>query len=331
MIEPTHGAGRAEEAVGVRWQTAEDEHGESVVCAADHPGGRLRNLHWPQPPTIKGFPCRILVGETGGKIMGRAILETVYPPFAEIQNMHVLESHRGRGVGGAMIDECIAQAGRMGFMAVFLQTHSDYGPAQRLYARKGFFLAGKAQMLRLVRFLNLPVLDAFLHQHPLGTYSASPAEGDGAWSLVWSDWVSGDRLQLTLTGGTCDKDSDGHSPGLRTLSLSNGETTASVQLDGPREAAKGSTVELRLSVHNEGAQTVRLCTRLLLPPGCEARGEWSRHGPVLELEPGGDICSRVGAKQRAPRPRCAGTSPPTPAAPHFSECRNKGHDGGRGG
>jgi len=272
--------------INCRWQTAEDEHGESVVYAAEHPGTRMRNLHWPYPTAVKGLPWRRLVGETRGKVVGRAILEAVYPPFAELQNMHVLEAYRGRGVGGAMVDGCIAQAATMGFMALFLQTHADYISAQRLYARKGFLLAGKAQMLRLVRFLNLPVLDLFLHEHPLATYSASPAAADGEWSLLWSDWATGHRLQLTLTGGTCDKDSDGYGPGLRTLSLWNGGWSISAQISGPAKVAKGGTVELGLQIHNDGSQPFHLSTRLLLPPGCGPQGDWSRMGPAQDLRPG---------------------------------------------
>jgi len=272
----------------IRWRRPADERGEDVVRAADHPGNRMRNHRWRQ--ATRADACRYVVGEADGKIVGRAVLEAVYPPFAELQNMHVLDPYRGRGVGGAIVDECVARAGRLGFMALFLQTHADYLPAQRLYARKGFVLAGKAGMLRLVRFLNLPVLDTFLHEHPLATYSASAGEGTGEWSLAWSDWASGDRLELTLTGGTSDKDSEGHGPGVRALSLKAGEAGLNAQLDGPREAAKGTTVELRLEARNEGPDPLRLCTRLLLPPGCEAQGEWSRHGPVVDLEPGKETC-----------------------------------------
>lgn len=267
----------------VRWQRPEDEHGESVVRAADAPRIRPPNLHWPQA-TAEAASAHI-VGEADGKVVGRAILEPIYPPFAEIQNMHVLEPYRGRGVGGAMVDACIAEAARLGFMAVFLQTHANYTPAQRLYARKGFVLASKAQMLRLVRFLNLPALDLFLHEHPLATYSSSAGEAEGEWSLTWQDWVTGDRLLLTLTGGTCDKDSNGYGPGLRALSLRNGGLNISAQISGPAKAAKGANVELGLEVHHDGLQPVHVRTRLLLPPGCVPQGEWSRMGPAQELRP----------------------------------------------
>jgi GNAT superfamily N-acetyltransferase len=269
----------------------EDEHGESMVRSSNNAMGGSRNLHWRQPGPDAA--CMRVVARTDGKVVGRAVLEAVYPPFAELQNMYVMEPHRGRGVGGAMVDECIARAAAMGFMAVFLQTHTDYTPAQRLYARKGFLLAGKAQMLRLVRFLSFPVLDSFLYAHPLATYSASAGEVDGEWSLTWWDWATNDRLQLMLTGGTCDKDSDGYGPGLRALSLKSGGVSVSSQLSGPAKAAKGTTVELQIVVHNEGPQPAHIRTRLLLPPGCAAQGDWSRMGPAQELRSGEALSSVV--------------------------------------
>jgi GNAT superfamily N-acetyltransferase len=262
-----------------------------LVRAADRPSGEVRSLHWPE--ARRDAANMHVVAELDAKIVGRAVLEAVYPPFAEIQNMHVVEPYRGRGAGSSLVNECIATAARMGFMAMFLQTHSECVPAQRLYVRKGFVLVGKAQMLRLVRFLNLPLLDAFLHTHPLSTYGASAGDADGEWSLTWCDWVTGDRLQLRLTGGTCDRDSKGLGPGLEALSFRKADAGLSAEVDGPTEATADGRASLQLRVTNTGAAPLRLRMRSLLPPGCEPRKPWQGLGPAEELAVGGSLASSV--------------------------------------
>ncbi len=174
----------------VRWLRPRDEHGESVVRAADWwPHTRPnRHLHWPAPTftdPVKQYPP--LVAEIEGKVVGRVFLEAICPPFGELQNMSVLPEFRGRGAGSALVDECVSRLARKGFLAAFLQTGFDNLAAQRLYARKGFTVAARGVMLRLVRFINLPILDRFFYDHPLALHHGPADAGPRKWPLVWSD------------------------------------------------------------------------------------------------------------------------------------------------
>ena len=147
----------------VRRADAADTHAESVV--RDY-AATSRHLHWPRRLGAEELSWQLLA-EVGGQPAGRTCVDAVYPPFGELINLHVQPALRGRGVGGTLVDECVASLGRLGFMAVFLQTNTDLTAGHRLYARKGFVLAAKGRMLRLVRFVNLPILDSFLFGHPL--------------------------------------------------------------------------------------------------------------------------------------------------------------------
>jgi len=264
------------------WYRSEDAHAESVVRAAYAPEARNRHMHWP------AAAGSFVVAELDGRVVGRACMDAVWPPFAEIQNMEVLPPFRGRGAGGALVDECLRRIAQMGFVAAFLQTFPENVQAHRLYARKGFLIAAKGEMLRLVRFIGMPVLDGFLHEHPLATYGAS-ADKPSEWSLEWSDWPTGDRLQLALSGGSCQRDSDGYGPALRGVSLATGKAAFSAQLTGPKVCARGGDVALSLELTNTSSDPLQIWARLLLPQGCMAAGKWENTGPAETIAPGASL------------------------------------------
>ena len=268
----------------VRRTDAIDAHAESVVC--DYP--LSRHLHWPRRLGAEELDWQLL-SEVGGQPAGRTGVEAVYPPFGELVNLHVQPALRGRGVGGALIDECVASLGRLGFMAVFLQTSNDLTAGHRLYARKGFVLAAKGRMLRLVRFISQPILDSFLFGHPLATYQADPGPEPRQWRMAWTDWPTGDLLQLTLTGGTSDKDSDDIGPGLGAVAMRSGSVAFSASLSGPAEVDVGGTIALAFKFVNEGDDPLPVVVRLLLPPHFTPEGEWSKRGPQVELVGGADL------------------------------------------
>jgi len=245
-------------------------------------------MHWPQPAIVDVAETHLLA-EVEGKVVGRVVIDAVYPPFGELVNMEVLPAFRGRGGGGALVDECVAEMSRMGFMAVFLQTHADLTPALRLYERKGFLLAAKGVMLRLVRFLNLPLLDWFRYGHPLAVYEARQGEEPRQWQLIWADWATGHKLMIALTGGSCDKDSDDCGPGISSVAASMAALGFRAALSGPTVATKGEQIRLSLDIGNDDEEVLHMAARLLLPPGCTPVGEWQKHGPACAIEPGEEL------------------------------------------
>ena len=57
---------------------------------------------------------------------------------AEIESMHVVESHRSRGVGSALLDAAISRARQAGCYRVQLTSNKVRGDAHRFYRRHGF-------------------------------------------------------------------------------------------------------------------------------------------------------------------------------------------------
>ena len=272
----------------VRWKQKDHHHADSIVRGRWLATRGQRHLYWPAPPDSGDAEGTLLV-EMGGTVVGRLHVEGVYPPFGELQNMNVARPWRGRGAGGALVDECIAQLGRRGFMAVFAQTHFQNPTAHRLYARKGFLPVARGEMLRLLRFISFPLLEEFLHDFPLAVYCPPAERGGLRWPLSWVDWASEDRLTITLTGGSSDKDSGGVGPGIAHVEIRREALSFSASLAGPDAANVGETIQLRLRVANQAAEPLAASVRLLLPRGVQPGGQWKTQGPAETLQPGAEF------------------------------------------
>ena len=88
----------------------------------------------------------ILVAEVGGRVIGcvtfvdglKALSEVDDPDAATVRMLGVAAEARGRGVGEALIRECIDRARQSGRKRVRLHTRPSMTSAQRLYERLGF-------------------------------------------------------------------------------------------------------------------------------------------------------------------------------------------------
>lgn len=110
--------------------------------------------------------------------------------------------------------------------------------------------------------------------------------GPRQWPLVWSDWITGDRLEVTLTGGSSDKDSDEYGPGVSAVDMTSNPLSFSAQLTGPPRAARSDTVQLGLELTNLVDTALDMSARLVLPLGCSPGGEWQKKGPAATVAAG---------------------------------------------
>ncbi|HVO85222.1 MAG TPA: GNAT family N-acetyltransferase [Syntrophobacteria bacterium] len=100
-------------------------------------------------------PAAQIVAEHGGRVVGTVLL---YPagtafssadglqatlPWPEVRLLAVTPSARGRGVGTALMRECVRRARRAGAAALTLHTTDIMEAAIRLYERMGFMRASE--------------------------------------------------------------------------------------------------------------------------------------------------------------------------------------------
>jgi ribosomal protein S18 acetylase RimI-like enzyme len=89
---------------------------------------------------------KVLVAEVGGRVVGcvtfvdglKALSEVDDPDAATVRMLGVAAEARGRGVGEALMRECIDRARQSGRKRVRLHTRTSMTSAQRLYERLGF-------------------------------------------------------------------------------------------------------------------------------------------------------------------------------------------------
>jgi len=83
-------------------------------------------------------PVRALVAESEGKLLGLTHYifhrtTVAIGPICYLQDLFTLESARGKGVAGALINEVYAQAKLAGAFRVYWQTHETNHTAMKLY------------------------------------------------------------------------------------------------------------------------------------------------------------------------------------------------------
>ena len=159
----------ADDSVEVCFGDRFSTHGEELIRSRYGLDVADRSFEWPKTGvTPEDFRATgVIVSRIGGVVAGRAILDAAFYPVAELENLEVSPAFRSRGVGDAIVRHAIEAASHAGFLAIHAQTRKDNITAQRLYARHGFLPATRGEMLRVWRFLNLPVLSQFLHDHPM--------------------------------------------------------------------------------------------------------------------------------------------------------------------
>lgn len=252
----------------VETRDAFSRHGEELIVARYGPGVADRGFTWPATGvTVENSRDREgIVARVDGAVVGRALLNAVFHPLAELVNLEIAPPYRGRGVGSAIVRHAIDRAAGSGFLAIHAQTFKDNVAAHRLYAGHGFLSATRGEMLRVWKFLNLPALAQFLYDHPLALFE-SRAGGDREHVLRWRDPGGEDELAVTITGGSCQFDGDQMAPAASALRLRSGPVRISASVEGPAAAATGETYPVRLVVTNHGSDELTGGFRIGLNPG----------------------------------------------------------------
>jgi GNAT superfamily N-acetyltransferase len=97
----------------------------------------------------------LLVARVAGRVVGVAYLSFTWALehgglVGWLEELYVEPSHRGRGIGAALLDAACARARDAGCAAIDLEVDAAHAHAARLYARRGFRRLGRTRFaLRL--------------------------------------------------------------------------------------------------------------------------------------------------------------------------------------
>lgn len=232
-------------------------HGEELVRSRYGPEVADRGFAWPRIDVSRESfrDTEVIVSRVDGVVAGRAILDMAFYPLAELENLEVYPAFRSRSVGNAIVRHAVELAARGGFLAIHVQTDLDNTMAQRLYAKHGFVPATRGKMLRVWKFLNLPVLLQFLHDHPMALLDSRQI-AERRHILRWFDTGSEDELEITILGGSCQSDSNNLGPAVSSLRLRSGQVRLTSELDVDPKVKPGATLSARMKLGNEGPEAL---------------------------------------------------------------------------
>ena len=77
-------------------------------------------------------------------VLGMGAIKRIDAAHAEIKSMHVVAEARGRGLARVLLDHLLAEAGRLGYGRLSLETGVEpvFAPARALYEGAGFGYCG---------------------------------------------------------------------------------------------------------------------------------------------------------------------------------------------
>ena len=105
---------------------------------------------------------RMLVADDAGDVVGYIVARYVVDE-AEIANLAVATTHRGRGIAARLLDTALDIGRGLGTTQVFLEVRDSNIAARALYAGRGFEELG-----RRARYYVRPVEDAIVMRKMLG-------------------------------------------------------------------------------------------------------------------------------------------------------------------
>ena len=78
------------------------------------------------------------------ELLGCGALKKLDSKSGEVKSMRIVATHRGRGVGRAMLEHILKEAERRGYDTLSLETGAmlEFAPARALYSRYGFMVCG---------------------------------------------------------------------------------------------------------------------------------------------------------------------------------------------
>jgi GNAT superfamily N-acetyltransferase len=261
-------------------------------------GAPTSHGHWPEadPEWLAGRYFREFVAEVDGVIAARVGLEAYRPPFAQLVDLCVRPEYRRLGLGEQLTRACQEEATRRSFSALFLQTELDNSAAHRLYTSLGFVPTAYGKMLRMVKFLDYPLIEEFRRAHPLSQYWCTAVKDtERAWDLEWHAYITEDYLRLRLQGGSTQSDSDGVGPALTGMAWRVGQGARQLNVRLQTEAARylepGDHVALDITVQNSGNRMEGGVFQMILPPGVEVSSPQTNQSQVFawEAAPGEEI------------------------------------------
>jgi hypothetical protein len=234
-----------------------------------------------------------LVAERDGKAVGRALVDTPNPPYAEIglDPVHPKYAEQNEEISAELLSGGISLARRLNCQITYTMNFKNSPAAKPFYEKYGAasdrvcrMLDFRPAMLQgfdeddkeicLFRFSDTPCYNEFLRNHPLSILSISGTRvdfhGNRAFEMRWTDPQTGDFLAFYLDGAR--------------WAMRMPRITGIARKEGPRafdawihlissDMALEGTGEYEIFLENRGEEKMSLHVSHLLPQGTKIEGQ----------------------------------------------------------
>lgn len=99
---------------------------------------------WHAKRTLREVPT-VRAVEESGEVVAVSLLDRLVPEVGYVYYVAVLRSHRGRGLGRALLDDALRIFREGGAEVVYAAVQADNEPSRRLFERRGFRLVERKE------------------------------------------------------------------------------------------------------------------------------------------------------------------------------------------
>lgn len=109
-----------------------------------HASSPPESVHALDPAALDTADVAFFTLREGDAVLAMGAVKRIDDAHAEIKSMHVVAEARGRGLARVMLDHLLAEAQRLSYSRLSLETGVEpvFAPARALYERAGFVYCG---------------------------------------------------------------------------------------------------------------------------------------------------------------------------------------------
>lgn len=109
-----------------------------------HASSPPESVHALDPAALDTADVAFFTLREGDAVLAMGAVKRIDDAHAEIKSMHVVAEARGRGLARVMLDHLLAEAQRLSYSRLSLETGVEpvFAPARALYERAGFGYCG---------------------------------------------------------------------------------------------------------------------------------------------------------------------------------------------
>lgn len=233
----------------------------------------------------------VYVASYGGNVIGRVLLDTVYPPYAEIVNLYVHPDYRNKGIGSKLVKECIKRAEEKGHYIIYLMCDPTDLKIHKFYERLGFTLVifdrKRRNDIWLYFFGSKSFVREFINLHSFVEKRALKYKpifyGEKLYAIYYTDPLTRETLKVFFKGQPGQPIKSGIMPRIVAVAYNTRDLNIVAWVEeNDKRISLVEPAEFTLYIRNLGNSIVKVLPKPLTSPELSIEGSFNK----IYLNPG---------------------------------------------